>query len=693
MATKTGTDGNDIIGGTSDFDFLYGGKGDDILLGYGDDDMLYGGVGKDTLNGGAGQDTLDGGQGADAMEGGAGDDVYFVDDVGDQVIEKLDSGRDTVMTSLSVYTLGANLEELTYTGSANASMSGNALNNSITTGNGNDTLFGGDGRDMLYSGAGNDAIYGGKGEDYLFGHSGNDTLYGGEGDDQYFLGNFADGKGDQVVEFAGGGIDTINTAGRGYANSTGAAGEIHWFILGEEIENLYTGYDFRFQLTGNALNNIISGGARDDTLNGGAGADTLIGAAGSDTYYLDNAGDVIQGEAVGAVGNDLARVSGIGSWTVTLGIERVEIGNGMSEVIGNAEANDIRGSASAETIRGEGGNDVLFGNGGADSLYGGDGNDTLKGAAGEVGATLDGGNDNDLYWVMSSADAVVEAVDAGYDNALVMVDWKMAANVETADVWVDTGLAVTGNSLANHIGGGGGSDTLKGGNGNDTIVGGMGNDLLEGGAGSDSLTGGTGSDTLRGGAGNDTLVVDNDTDVVEELAAGGRDLVQSFVDHVLSANVEDLQLLGGAISGTGNELGNKITGSSLNNLLSGGAGNDTLIGGGGADELTGGLGKDRFVWAFTDSGVADGARDTVMDFVTGQDKLDLRLVDAVAATVADEAFQFLATGAFTAVAGQARYEAISGGVQLQLDITGDGAADMAIDLMGITQLVTTDFLL
>jgi hypothetical protein len=40
-----------------------------------------------------------------------------------------------------------------------------------------------------------------------------------------------------------------------------------------------------------------------------------------------------------------------------------------------------------------------------------------------------------------------------------------------------------------------------------------------------------------------------------------------------------------------------------------------------------------------------------------------------------------------------RYEEVSGGLLVQIDLTGDGAADMAIGLVGLTNLGLGDFLL
>src|SRR5689334_7968105 len=97
------------------------------------------------------------------------------------------------------------------------------------------------------------------------------------------------------------------------------------------------------------------------------------------------------------------------------------------------------------------------------------------------------------------------------------------------------------------------------------------NDVLGGVAGSDSLNGLFGDDIYYVGAG-DTIA-----------DPGGVDTVRCTVSWVLGDGLENLELLSGAVSGTGNFLNNTITGNSGNNLLDGGAGADTLIGGAGND--------------------------------------------------------------------------------------------------------------
>jgi len=123
----------------------------------------------------------------------------------------------------------------------------------------------------------------------------------------------------------------------------------------------------------------------------------------------------------------------------------------------------------------------------------------------------------------------------------------------------------------------GGDDTLFGNDGDDVGRGGTGNDSLVGGAGNDTLIGGAGNDTLDGGDGDDTYQIDL-SDTIVESASAGVDTVLADFTYILSANLENLTLLGGAsINGTGNALDNILTGNSGSNILTGGAGNDTYV--------------------------------------------------------------------------------------------------------------------
>lgn len=201
-----------------------------------------------------------------------------------------------------------------------------------------------------------------------------------------------------------------------------------------------------------------------------------------------------------------------------------------------------------------GGNDVIDGRGGNDTLRGGAGDDTLIGGTGND--RLFGGAGDDIYVVDRTGDVVTELVSQGTDTVRSSIPFTLAANFEN--------LILTGNGNI------GGTGNVSG----NTITGNTGNNTLNGGAG---------NDTLIGGAGNDTYVVGSAGDVVTENTDEGTDTVRSSVALVLPTDVEHLILLGAAIKGTGNDLGNRITGTAAANILDGGTGNDTLIGKAGND--------------------------------------------------------------------------------------------------------------
>src|SRR5216117_1853264 len=222
--------------------------------------------GSSTILGLGGNDTLDGAGGADALVGGTGNDIYIVDNQGDTTTEFPGEGTDTVQSSVS-YTLSANVENLTLTGTLAISGGGNELDNSLVGNGAANTLLGGAGNDTLSGGAGNDTLDGG---------TGNDSMSGGAGDDTYFV----DALSDAVVENANDGADTDQTS----ITYTLAANVANLVLL-----NTVTPTDG----TGNELANRIVASASNTVLHGGAGADTLIGGRGDDTYVVDDAGDSV----------------------------------------------------------------------------------------------------------------------------------------------------------------------------------------------------------------------------------------------------------------------------------------------------------------------------------------------------------------------------------------------------------------
>jgi len=177
------------------------------------DNTLLGNSAINILSAGAGNDTLNGGAGADILIGGVGDDTYVVDNIGDVVTENLDEGTDTVLSSVT-YTLAANVENLTLTGTSAISGTGNALDNVLRGNTANNTLSGGDGNDLLSGSLGNDTLKGDAGNDVLEGADGNDTLSDTGGNNLFNGGAGTDkmtGNSGNELFIGGTGNDTITT--------------------------------------------------------------------------------------------------------------------------------------------------------------------------------------------------------------------------------------------------------------------------------------------------------------------------------------------------------------------------------------------------------------------------------------------------------------------------------------------------
>lgn len=259
------------------------------LAGLGGNDLLYGYAGIDTLSGGDGNDVLNGGTGSDIMIGGSGDDVFYVDANGDQLVENIGDGRDTVYSNATSYALSDNIEWIYLTGANAFEAIGNADANWMWGSDFANSLVGAGGNDYLHGGGGNDMLNGGLGDDTLNGGLGSDEMRGGSGNDTYRI----DNEGDLIVESAGEGADTVFSELQSYTLGSnvetlrlsgnlaisGTGNELGNYIFGNSLANLLSG------LTGN---DFLSGGDGDDALDGGAGSDWFIGGSGYDRALMQS---------------------------------------------------------------------------------------------------------------------------------------------------------------------------------------------------------------------------------------------------------------------------------------------------------------------------------------------------------------------------------------------------------------------
>jgi Ca2+-binding RTX toxin-like protein len=148
-----------------------------------------------------------------------------------------------------------------------------------------------------------------------------------------------------------------------------------------------------------------------------------------------------------------------------------------------------------------------------------------------------------------------------------------------------------GNDLNNVYFGTNENDAINGNGGNDFLLGKGGNDLIDGGTGGDVMVGDFGDDVYYVNQSNNTTIP-NDR-VIENPNEGNDKILATVSFSLFSApNVENLELVGTALGGVGNELDNTIYGNDQNNGLAGNDGNDTVYGRGGNDDLEGGSGDD-----------------------------------------------------------------------------------------------------
>jgi Ca2+-binding RTX toxin-like protein len=527
---------------------------------------------------------------------------------------------------------------------------GTSLHDIIEGGAGNDILRGGIGIDesrFFAEGYGRDSMSGGDGDDTIesaFDIFDWDTISGGAGYDWITIRSVADPFGGPI----GAVVDLVSGTVR---RNTDSASRTDYFfgiegILGTNANDVLSGLNFStlgvtFRFVGGRGNDRITGFNTDF----------------NQADYRSSSAGIVASLATGSV------LDGVG------GIDTL------------SRIRNIAGSATGgDSI--EGGNfaDLIFGFGGADTLLGGAGGDRLDGGTGAD--SLVGGANDDLYWVDSGLDRILELAGGGRDKVFASVAVNLAAEVEDLLLTGTAALAANGNALANHMTGNIGANRLNGGGGDDTLAGAAGNDTLDGGLGGDRMV---------GGPGDDLFMVNDARDRVVELAGGGRDRVVSTITFTLAAEVEELTLGGAvAINGAGNALANLIAGNAAANRLDGGAGDDTLAGGLGFDTLVGGAGADRFVFA----GPGQGA-DRILDFSALDDLIALARTgfgNLLPAGPLDAA-RFSDTGVATAAGPQLVYTLATGILRWDADGTGVGLAQNIAILAPRTALTAADIVI
>ncbi len=496
-----------------------------------------------------------------------------------------------------------------------------------------DRIHGGDGRDYLEGLGGNDTIYGGKGDDTLSGGGGDDTLVGEGGSDTYLL--RSDNHGRTIIDDDTGALKLDGAKFGGVAHNDAGDGLLH--IQGYTAQMV--GADLRLTLDSNPANELLLKNFTDGDYgivttadqsqlveHGSMSAHAMPGYSTWQSFTAGKTGRLIEINAGFFSGYFATPLHGQGRLLV-------REGSGVGGVVLSDSIVTVDAPASGARSFSHWVVDVPVTAGaqytfqfiplsGVNNPYG-----VALGinpyAGGSLGITDPGGvYDTEFDWVFRTY--VVEPPPEGAGGA----GGGGPPPPFIGDSQDDT---LVGGVAGDRIDGRGGNDSLSGGGGADTLIGGSGNDTIDGGVGlntldyfsapaavsvnattgiasdgtggtdrfsniqdivgsrfNDTLTGGSTTANLAGGAGDDSYVVNSASTVVVESTGGGTDAVTTGLGaFTLPANVENLLHTGSNnFTGTGNELGNRITGST---------GNDTLDGGAGADTLTGDAGNDVYV--------------------------------------------------------------------------------------------------
>ena len=694
MPTFTGTTGSDTLTGTSDADTLISNGGNDTInAGDGDDTVIVVSqvTGYGTLNGGNGTDTLQidralapvnalGGGGPYALSLAILSNVsqtfltsfermVFNSQLGDQMnVQMVYGGNNSAanqigsgLSATAELVGGAGLDTLTLI-YASANLPGTVTAPTFTysnwttptraylgdrvnitvSGNGNTTVNGSAhaaGVQGLFGGAGNDIINGSDDMDMIGGGvAGSDQLFGNGGDDTLFVVNsYAINPGTGIA---------------GPESTRSGAGTL--FDGGSGTDFLLLGGNVTFQGTLINIEGLVLTPGYTNLNN--TGATIAVGSQNPTVATFTS--------AIFAAFPTNLQLAGAGTVVVNLGAAGETFN-------GSAFQFDSPSDVTFQIVGGAG-NDTITGTSGDDVLNGKDGNDTLNGGTGDDSFYLDGDPDvangdagDDIFHLHGGTNASTINGGAGSDMLWIEDNNTFTGSLSGIEgMHFNPGVAPGGNAAQLTMSG----TTFANGFTSNTTITGAGTVVVE-------MVAGT---QFKG----QNLIINTGSVAFVVLGSAGADAIKGVINAVNLIN--------------GGDANDQIRGGALNDAINGGNGKDKIIGYTGADTLTGGAGADQFRYLFTtDSGVGAGA-DHITDFLAGTDKFNFSLLDADPVAAGRQALTFIDTLAFSATGtAQVRYGVSGADLLVQVDLDGNGTADMEIVLDGASAqtLTGSDFML
>ena len=658
--------GNNVVFAGADNDTInFGGPGDNKIYGEGGDDTFFVNNTGDLTP----ADVLDGGEGTDTIDIiGTVVDAQFTNATSVEVLLGGVGGTINATIGAEAQEAGIRTVNLTDPGADTLVATAYTADLTVNSSGGNDTIRTGSGNDLITVGVGTYTIDTGAGVDRV-------RVSGAELDaSDKIIGGFANDDTIELDNSTGavtGVVDLTNVSVANYriiddgdrlvgsdkdANTltfTSTDPDVVTSVtpvninasLLTDAEDTFTvviangvqDSDFTFNITGSSTATIVDkqnlGINNNINFTGGSGVDSLRingGDAGSTVIFDGNDGldrivqtgglltddgfigvsevEILTGDAgtINAVLGSQAARAGIRTIDGTNGQDRVTIGAGYTgsltvNLLGGDDI--INGGASTVAIafNAMAGNltaaDILTGGSTtADSI-----NITASGVANLNGVTkVETINVNNVNVAGETTVIDLDWLATETDGTLITVNVNGSGSDDTV---IFNGGALTENVLFN---GGAGADTITTGSGADTINANGGNDTVAAGAGADGVDGGEGNDTIRGELGGDLINGNTGDDLLYgDFAVGDAGYAAYFAANTGAGAVE------GAVDDT----------------IVGGIGNDIIVGGLGGDTLSGGDGVDTFRYQnVNDSRIFPGAvdnRDTITDFTSGTDKIDL----------------------------------------------------------------------
>jgi Ca2+-binding RTX toxin-like protein len=715
------------LNGATDAIVTVGGKAEDTLrnienlVGGSVADMLTGDGAANRLEGGGGDDILRGAGGADAIDGGEGTDTaLFTDETLPLTVTLSGAAPATVFVGGVAGDTVRHVENVTGGGGDDA-LTGDSKDNVLVGGAGHDTLVGGGGFDVLDGGTGSDTavfdypllgmsltLNGGVDAGVAYGFLAADVIvrnvenvvagFGGDTIVGDAFANTIQGRAGKDTLDGGAGIDTVSYAEKSLPVTLTLNGPLYTAaMVGGTIEDTIRNFENVIggsgndTITGDGLDNALFGGQGDDTLAGGGGSDTIDGGAGVNVAVFTGvaanytvsfgAGETL---VKGADGTDtLTNIQ-----TLRFADKDVAVVAGSSFAVAATSASKPEGhtgtqanftftvtrsgnTTEVQTVKWSVAGQVASGTTPADAA------DFMGDVLPAGMLTFAAGEAQKLITVPVRGDRAGE-LNERFAVTLSGPSTGASLGVATAGglIWNDdVSLSIAANKAGMAEGNAGSTAfgftvTRAGAAGGATEVSWA---ILPGAADAADFAGGTmpqGKITFAAGQTSRPLVVNVAGDVVPEPdelftvvlygASGGAIISTMAASAAILAD-------------------DAITGTAGGELLMGTTSNDLFVLAGGLDTVIGGAGLDRFVFGPATLGAAAAQAVVLADLDRSLGEvIDLRPIDAIAATLANDAFSFIGGAAFSGLAGQLRWADLGSERLIQGDVNGDKVADLTI---------------